>query len=237
MSAAVAARALAVCVLSVPWLAGCDVSFDRVPTETERRVVELDQTESVNVDLTMGAGELVVQGGSTNLMNAEFTYGPAAMKPLVDYTASGSAGHLRIQDPSRHGFNHAKARWNLQLNDRKPIDLDVSFGAGQGRLTLGRLNLRAVNIQMGVGQLTLDLRGTPRHDYDVNIRGGVGQATIHLPSDVAIVADVKGGIGDVSTGPLVKRDGHYVSQDAEAGGKTVRFDIRGGVGSIRLIGS
>src|ERR1039458_5551387 len=37
---------------------------------------------------------------------------------------------------------------------------------------------------MGVGELHMDLRGKPKHDYDVRIHGGVGEATIHLPRDV-----------------------------------------------------
>jgi len=215
--------------------AGCTLGA-HVPTQTETREVDLDDRPLVKIELSMGAGELTVEGGATRLLEGEFTYGPATMKPLVDYDGRGEVGQLRIEGPSRRGFTNAKEQWDLKLNDDKPIELHVHFGAGQSRLSLGGLNLRGIDIQMGVGELTLDLSGTPRHDYDVNIRGGVGEARIHLPRDTAIVADVKGGLGDVKTGPLVKRDGRYVIQNAESAGTVVRFDIRGGVGSIRLIG-
>jgi len=226
---------LALSLLCAPLVAGCNVP-SRIPTETEARSVELDGTDQVKVEMSMGAGELSVEGGARKLMEGEFTFGPPSMKPLVDYQAQGSTGHLRIEDPSRRGFTNAKERWDLKLNDTRPLDLHINFGAGESRLVLGSLNLRGIDIQMGVGQLMLDLGGTPSHDYDVNIRGGVGEARIHLPRGVGIIADVKGGLGDVKTGPLIKRDGRYVSQNAEAAGTVVRFDIRGGVGSIHLIG-
>jgi hypothetical protein len=228
-------RLLAVVLTCAPFVTACAVS-SRVPTETETRGVDLDDAELVKVDMSMGAGELNVEGGAHKLMEGEFTFGPPTMKPLVDYQVRGTTGHLRIEDPSRRGFSNAKERWDLKLNDTRPIDLQINVGAGESRLVLGSLNLRGIDIQMGVGQLTLDLAGIPTHDYDVNIRGGVGEARIHLPHDVGIVAEVKGGLGDVKTGPLVKRDGRYVSQHAESAATVVRFDIRGGIGAIHIIG-
>jgi hypothetical protein len=53
----------------------------------------------------------------------------------------------------------------LQFNDQKPLDLDVKCGAGESRLDLGDLALRRVNVEMGVGELKMDLRGAPKNDY------------------------------------------------------------------------
>ena len=50
---------------------------------------------------------------------------------------------------------------------------------------------------MGVGELKMDLRGTPKHDYNVDIRGGVGEATVHLPRDIGVYATGSGGIGEI----------------------------------------
>jgi predicted membrane protein len=88
---------------------------------------------------------------------------------------------------------------------------------------------------MGVGELHLDLRGMPKHDYSVFIRGGVGEASVYLPSGVGIEAEAKGGIGGIETTGLQKRDGRYVNDALGHAKTTVRLDIRGGIGSIRLV--
>ncbi len=58
----------------------------------------------------------------------------------------------------------------------------MNCGAGESRLDLEELSLRRVNVEMGVGELRMDLRGTPKNDYSVSIHGGVGEATIYLPA-------------------------------------------------------
>jgi len=81
----------------------------------------------------------------------------------------------------------------------------------------------------------MDLRGTPKKDYSVNIRGGVGEATIYLPKDVAIVADAKGGIGGIHTTGLKEEGGRYVNENYKKHAPvTIRLDIKGGVGAINI---
>jgi predicted membrane protein len=115
------------------------------------------------------------------------------------------------------------------------MDLEVHCGAGESHLDLGDLSLRRVNVEMGVGELHMDLRGAPKNDYAVSIRGGVGEATIYLPTGVGIEAEAKGGIGDINTTGLEKRDGRYVNDALGHAKTTVRLNIQGGIGSIRLI--
>jgi hypothetical protein len=221
-------------MFSLVLFVGCG-HFESGPSLTEALSVALDQSESVNAELKMGAGELTVRGGSPKLMDGEFTFSHPDMRPEIKYDASGSIGHLQIEEPSANRFNRGDYRWNLRLTDDKPIDLQINFGAGEGDLQLGSLNLRSLDVQMGAGELRLDLRGTPTRDYSVNVRGGVGEATVYLPRDVGIVADVKGGIGEIDAGSLETRDGQYVNKAYGVSKTTVRLDIRGGVGSIRLV--
>src|SRR5262249_20674782 len=107
--------------------------------------------------------------------------------------------------------------------------------AGQSRLDLGELRLRRGNVEMGVGQLKMDLRGSPQKDYDVEIRGGVGEATGYLPEKVGGEADVPGGVGGVYARRPEKRDGRYVNDAYGHATTTVRLDIEGGIGAINLI--
>ncbi len=112
-------------------------------------------------------------------------------------TLAGSRGHLAVTEPSHVGSASSRYAWDLRFNNQKPMDLDVKCGAGSSRLDLGDLTLRRVNVEMGVGELRMDLRGAPMNDYAVSIRGGVGEATVYLPENVGIEADVEGGIGGI----------------------------------------
>lgn len=217
-------------------LEACVVDLDSGgPTRTETRSIDLDKTEQLQVELKMGAGELNVRGGSPKLMEGEFRFNRPVTRPEVHYDASGFRGHLRIEEPggSHHGSHY---RWDLRLNDDKPMDLNVDFGAGEGRLDLGSLALRSVSVNMGVGTLRMDLRGAPRNDYSVRVHGGVGEATIYLPDNVGVVADATGGIGGVSARGLHKRDGRYVNDAYGHAKTTIRLDVQGGIGAINLVG-
>src|SRR5436309_970233 len=82
-------------------LAGCNVNVQHSgPTEHESASVDLDKAELIKVTLNMGAGELIVNGGSSKLMDADFTYNVPEWKPLVKYNNTGVRGELSVQQPS-----------------------------------------------------------------------------------------------------------------------------------------
>ena len=130
-------------------------------------------------------------------MEGRFSYNRLRLRPEVSYSTGGFRGHLVVEEPSHVGTATSRYVWDLRFNNQKPLDLDVNCGAGESRLNLGDLTLRRVNVEMGVGELKMDLRGAPKNDYDVNVRGGVGEATIYLPENVGIEAHVEGGIGGI----------------------------------------
>jgi N-terminal domain of toast_rack, DUF2154 len=203
------------------------------PPQHESKSVDLDKSEIVKVDLRMGAGEMKVDGGAQKLLVADFTY--SAAKPDVRYNSTGVRGYLTVEQTGHNKISGNNTyRWDLKFNNDVPIDFQVHFGAGQARLNLGSLSLRSVDVEMGVGQIDMDLRGQPKRDYDVHVRGGVGEATIYLPRDVGIYADATGGIGGIKTRGLRQEGNHYVSEGYEKAKVKVRLDVRGGVGAINL---
>lgn len=227
-----------IAIFGLAALTACTIDLDTGgPPQTESHSVDLDKSEMVQVTLKMPAGKLDVHGGSTKLMDGDFTYTRPVTKPEVHYDASGFRGRLLVEEPggSHHG-DFSKYHWDLRFNDEKPMDLEVNFGAGEGRLDLGSLTLRSLTVHMGVGQLRLDLRGKPKNDYRVSVHGGVGELTIYLPEGVGVVADAKGGIGGISARSLEKRDGRYVNDAYGHSPVTVRLDIHGGIGAINLVG-
>jgi hypothetical protein len=235
----VGANALSLVLVSSLVLSGCGPDFrSRGQERTETRTVELDNSEEVRAELKMGAGELRVRGGAAKLMEARFVYNRLRSRPEVSYNGgsiAGSRGHLVVEEPHSVHVGSNRYEWDLAFNNDKPLDLEVNCGAGESRLDLEELSLRRVNVDMGVGELRMDLRGTPKSDYTVSIHGGVGEATIYLPSGVGIEAHAEGGIGGIHTTGLEKRDGRYVNEALGHAKTTVRLDIEGGIGEIRLI--
>jgi hypothetical protein len=219
-------------------LIGCSgvINTPSGPEQHETRSVELDKSEQVRAELKMGSGQLDVRGGAQKLLDGDFTYDVVAWKPDLRYTSSGGTGDLILEQPeSTSSTGSAKNHWDLHFNDNVPLNLKVEFGAGEARLNLGSLSLSGLNIEIGAGTLSLDLRGTPTKDYSVRIRGGVGEATVYLPKDVGITANVSGGLGEISATGLHKNGDRYVNDSSGTAKTKIRLDIQGGVGSIKLI--
>jgi hypothetical protein len=216
-------------------LGGCTFKFEPGPIEHYQKSIALDKSEMSRVEVKMGAGELRVAGGSPKLMDADFEYDIPSWKPNVRYNASSFRGELLIEQPANsNATNNVTYKWDLRLNDKLPIDLVTNLGAGEAHLNLGTMNLRSLEVHMGVGEVELDLRGNPTRDYNVEIHGGIGQAIVHLPASVGIVANASGGIGNIEVRGLEKRDGRWVNASHEHSPVTIHLDVRGGIGNIAL---
>ncbi len=216
-------------------LAGCHRE-PTIETQHESKTIELDKSEQSRLQLRMSVGKLKIRGGSSNLADANFTYNVASWKPSVEYHSTGTRSDVAITQPENtNASGDTKNEWDIRLNDKVPMDISVRFGVGEAEINLGSMNLRDVNLAMGVGEVKMDLRGNPASSYDVHITGGVGEATVYLPKNVGIIATASGGIGEIKTEGLVERDGRYINAGKENSPVTVRVDVKGGVGEIHLI--
>jgi hypothetical protein len=217
------------------FLSGCmaDREAPSGPSQHESQTIEREGVKALHATLNMGAGNLRVGTGTEKLVRADFDYNMPGWKPVIRY----NAGDLSISQPETHhvSLGNKRYEWDIRFNREVPLELDVHFGAGDTHLDLGGLDLRRVDVKMGVGKMEMDLRGQTRHDYDVNINGGVGEATVYLPSDAGVYAEASGGIGEIQASGLHKEDSHYTNDAYQKAKNTVRLNVHGGVGSIRLV--
>ncbi len=220
------------CALALMF-SGCEDVGDLT---TDTKIVEPAGAESVEVNLKMGAGELRVSGGAQALMEGEFVYRNRRRSPEVDYQVSGGRGVLTVRH-RRSGspfFGSSRNEWNVRLNGRIPVKLEVDLGAGESRLDLSEIDLRSLTIDMGVGEMKLDLRGRYEQNLDVSIDGGIGSGTIYLPGNVGVRVRVDGGIGSVHA-PDFSKSGHYYTNDAYGKSPlTIDVSVDAGIGSIDL---
>jgi hypothetical protein len=213
--------------------------FDSTPAGPTRETsihIDRGNAERASVDLNMAAGEMIVRGGASKLIDGRFEFNVPSWEPRVDSSNNGSLTVIKIRQPKNaHLGGHRHYLWDLQLNNDVSTDLAINCGAGQARLNLGELALRRVRARMGAGQVDLDLRGQPKRDYDVEISGGVGQATVRLPEDVGIWAEAHGGLGSITVTGLDKKDDHWENKLYDKAKVNVRVKVEGGIGEIRII--
>jgi hypothetical protein len=204
-------------------------------TKHSTRIVEPQKAKSAKARLEMSAGELTINGGSPNLLDADFNYNSSFGEPRVDYTVSNGVGELDIkQNGNSVHFGNSRNDWNLRFGKDVPLDLKVDMGAGQGNLHLRDVPLTGLELNIGAGQVDVDLTGDRKTDLTADIEGGVGQANIRLPKNVGVVAHASGGIGSIDVRGL-KHDGDTYTNDALGkSAATIHLKVEGGIGQIVL---
>jgi hypothetical protein len=191
---------------------------------TESQSVELGGAKSVRVEINFGAGHLELSGGAEKLLEADFNYNVARLKPEVEYTDS----ILKVQQPEVNGIPALQGiadfrnEWGLRLYDGVPIDLRVDVGAGTGTLQLSGLSLTGLDVSLGAGTYTLDLSGDWARNLDVTIDAGAAFLTVRLP-------------GDVEATGLTKDGEVYTNAAYGVSDVTLQIDLQAGIGTIDLV--
>lgn len=225
----------------------------------ESKTVAREDAKNVRVTIKMGVGELKVNGGADDMLEADFTYNVEDWKPVVEYQVKGDEGRLTVRQPDTDNFSvrgDVRYEWDLQFDDKTPLDMHVECGAGDADMELSTLNvtqldvklgagdaeldlskntsLSDLNVTMGAGKLTLDLTGRWEDDVDVTIQGGVGNITLLLPEDIGVQVKVTKGIGDVDSSGLYERDDAYVNKAYDEADVRLKITLQAGVGQINL---
>jgi len=230
----------------IPWLTilvvllttlGCapTASSARVGSlQTESQSVELGDVESVRVEIDMGAGELNVAGGADELIEADFTYNVAALKPEVEFRGR----KLTIRQPDLDITSFAdlpdyRYEWDLRFNDDVPMDMNIRLGTGKMDLELAGLSITALEVDMGASRSTLDLTGDWASDFDANIKGGVSSLTLRLPSDTGVRVEISG-ISRINASDLTKEGNAYVNDAYGKSDVTLDIYIEAGLGETNL---
>jgi hypothetical protein len=75
-------------------------------------------------------------------------------------------------------------RWDFRVTSDAPLDLRVGQGAGALELDLMQASLTALEVNIGVGQVSLILPSG--QSFSGRISGGIGQLVIYVPADVGV---------------------------------------------------
>ena len=224
--------AIAVVVVSV----ACEDVSD---TRTESQTVEAGSATSALVRVEMGAGTLRVDGGSSALLDADFTYNVDGWKPQVDYEVVDGRGEARgrqIGDGDVNIFDSDDVvyRWKLNLSDDVPTELDVEMGAGKSTLELGGTGVTNIDVSAGAGSTTIDLTGDWEHDLRGKIETGAGRVTVKVPKDVGVRIDVDRGVADIDRIGFDKDGDAYENAAYGTTDVSIDLELEAGAGDINL---
>jgi hypothetical protein len=204
-------------------------------TKHTTKIVEPQRAKSARAKLEMGAGQLTINGGSANLMEADFNYSDSYDEPRVEYNVTEGVGQLNVSQDSRTvHIGHSENDWSLHLSKDIPMELKIDMGAGQGNLHLRDVPLTRLDLNIGAGQVDVDLTGDRKADLTADIEGGVGQANIRLPKNVGVIVHASGGIGSIDAHGLKHEDDTYTNDAYGKTPATIRLKVEGGIGEIVL---
>ena len=223
-------------VLFATMLAGCSSGARVGALRSESQSVELGDAQLVNVEINMGAGDLVVTGGAEKLLEGDFTYNVAKLKPVVEYTD----GTLDLRQPENEGLPDLRGigdfhnEWGLRLYDQVPMNLKVNMGAGTSDLQLAGLSLTGLDVVLGAGKSTVDLSGEWARDLDVTINTGAADVTVRLPRGVGVRVEVEAGPHTIDA-PDLTQDGNVYTNSAYGKSEvTLQINMQAGIGQIDL---
>lgn len=103
-----------------------------------------------------------------------------------------------IAKPMKEAFrafsNRDDLRWDIGLSPRIPLEIEVDSGVGLTTLDLTGMMLKRLEVDGGVGGITVTLPAQ-QEAYNVDVESGVGQTRITIPDGAQLRLSVDGGVG------------------------------------------
>ena len=175
-------------------------------------------------------------GGAQKLLESDFTYNVARLKPEVEYTD----GRLVVAQPEAKGLpvlrdtTDFRNEWSVRLYDQVPMDLSVDMGAGASDLHLASLSLTGLDVNLGAGESTVDLSGDWVRDLDVIIDAGAATLTVRLPREVGARVEIGEGPHTVEATGLTQDGDVYTNAAYGVSEVTLQVNMQAGIGRINL---
>ena len=223
------------------WFAivGCGLLTTSVnDVRIESQSVNLESATSANVQIEFPVGELKVQDGADNLLDASFRYNVDDWQPEVKYSENGTQGELLVSQPENDRLpvgGELINEWSLQLGNHVPMDLTIRTGAGNSELDLSGLDITSLSVETGAGVTNVNLGGDWQHDVAVSIQGGLGELTINLPAEMSVRVDMDTALVTVTANGLIKEENGYVNKAFGTAPHTLTLKLQAGVGSVVLV--
>ena len=133
------------------------------------------------------------------------------------------------------GASDLRVRFD-EPNPEPMSDLIIQTGASNLRVDgIGNAGPERVQVEGGMGNLVLDLRGAWPQSAWVEVEAGVGSLTLYLPTDVGVRVEVRGSLSNVSADEsLHQSDNVYTNALYGQSDRQVDVTLSVGVGRVEL---
>lgn len=197
----------------------------------------LQGAAGASVHLAPGVAVLELAGSAQSSALAEGMLGQRPGEEVrVDYERRGDRAHLNAtvrRTGARFPTLGHDVRWSLDLTGRVPIALSVDAGVGTSILDLRQLQIESLDVNSGVGQVTVIMPANG--SFIAAIDGGVGSTILRVPRSLAIRIDVNTGIGRVNVASHFGRANNvYTSPSYASASQRVDLNINAGVGEVTI---
>jgi len=195
---------------------------------TEIKEVFSAEVEQMELDLSLGAGELIL---GSDTPDGTLVLGSITPDKHTDQISTkGNTIHYQIghKEP---GFYPHTARWELDVTDELAADLIVNNSAGEVILSLENMDLTSLDLNQGVGRLVISL---PAMDSEnVLIKQAVGTIQVRIPESVLVAIDAQNGLSKVDfPRDFELEKGYYVSPGANKSNAEISIVVEQALGLI-----
>ena len=197
-----------------------DFSGDRLHlgVETIGRGVKLKGREAGDLELELARGVPMDLDLEFGAVKAEIDLGGLALTDL-DLSTGASESYVDISEPN-------------------PLEIETAkFEAGAAEFEihgLGNLNAERIEVDAGVGHITLGLEGRWRRDAELSIDMGLGALELVVPEGLGIRLRKDSFLTSLDSEGLIKRGDVYESPDFADADYRVVIDLDAAFGSIEV---
>ena len=184
--------------------------------ESEGRNVNIRGRNRSEFDLSLGRGlemDLTLEFGA---VEADLDLGGLSLRSLELRTGASES--------------------RVQVSERNPVRMErATFEVGAADFEahgLANLNADELELNAGVGSVTLDFSGGLQGDMDVHVNMGLGSLDLRLPRNVGVRIEKDSFLASLDTNGMVKRGDAWYTSNWDDADQRIRIDVSTAFGSV-----
>lgn len=126
----------------------------------------------------------------------------------------------------------------IDVSEPNPVPMgraELEVGAAEFTARhLGNLNTERIDIDAGVGEVTLEFTGRWQRDAEVAVDLGLGALELRFPEGVGVRLENDSFLTSLDAQRMVKRDDAYYSLDWEEAERRITVSVDAALGSVRV---
>jgi hypothetical protein len=203
--------------------------------------IPLQGAARADVRIRHGAGRLTLRGGAGPdvLASGSFTGGVRHEEYRQSDTLDAV---LRVPEDLWMNFGGpwifgpwTPILWDVQMNDRIPMTLDLETGAGESKIDLSAMKVREVRLKTGASstEMTLPSRAGKTN---VKVTSGAASVVLRIPDGVSARIAVESGLAGITVDQnrFPRSGGGYQSADYDRAENSVDIHVETGVGAVEI---